>query len=263
MHFIDTHTHIYSEEFNEDRAEVVKRALEAGATHLLLPNCDEPSLRPILNMCHDYPGICLPMIGLHPTEMPEDPHALLDRMEAELAAPNSPYIAVGEVGVDLYWDQSRRDEQIDVFRRQIEWSIQYQLPLSIHMRSAHREMVDTLQPYREQLPGGVFHCFGGTAEEAQELIELFPNFVFGIGGVVTFKKSLLPAILRTTIPLNRIVTETDAPYLTPTPYRGKRNEPAFIPFVVAKLAEIYDRTPEEVGEITSKTARKVFKIDPQ
>ena len=261
MHFIDTHTHIYSEEFNDDRAEVVQRALAAGASHLLLPNCDEPSIAPISRMCQEYPGICLPMIGLHPTEMPESPHPLLDQMEQLLSAPNSPYIAVGEVGVDLYWDQSRREEQIEVFRRQIEWSVRFQLPLSIHMRAAHRDMVETLRPYRDQLPGGVFHCFGGTAEEAEELIELFPNFVFGIGGVVTFKKSQLPAILRTTIPLERVVTETDAPYLTPAPYRGKRNEPAFIPFVIAKLAEIYERTPEEIGEITSQTARKVFKIE--
>ena len=260
MQFIDTHTHIYSEEFDADRTEVVQRAIDAGATHLLLPNCDEPSIAPILKMCSDYPGLCLPMLGLHPTEMPDAPMPLLDKMEEMLSAPNSPYVAVGEVGVDLYWDQSRREEQIEVFRRQIEWSVRFQLPLSIHMRSAHHDMVDTLSPFRGQLPGGVFHCFGGTAKEAHELIELFPNFAFGIGGVVTFKKSQLPAILKTTIPLERVVTETDAPYLTPAPYRGKRNEPAFIPFVVAKLAEIYELTPEEVGLKTSENARKIFNI---
>ena len=260
MQYIDTHTHIYSEEFDEDRAEVVKRALDSGATHLLLPNCDEASIAPILQMSHDYPGVCLPMLGLHPTEMPEEPQPLLDKMEQLLAAPDSPYVAVGEVGMDLYWDQSRREEQIEVFRRQIEWSIRFQLPLSIHMRAAHRDTVDTLLPYRDQLPGGVFHCFGGTAEEAQELAEQFPNFAFGIGGVLTFKKSQLPAILKTTLPLDRIVTETDAPYLAPTPYRGKRNEPSYIPFVIAKLADIYELTPEEVGEITCKTAQKIFNI---
>ena len=261
MQFIDTHTHIYSEEFDEDRADVVDRALKAGAQKIILPNIDEASIPQMMQMCSDYPGVCLPMMGLHPTELPEDPKPLLDKMEALLAAPDAPYVAVGEVGIDLYWDQSRREEQIEVFRRQIEWSIRFQLPLSIHMRSAHRDMVETMRPYREQLVGGVFHCFGGTAEEAAELLELFPNFAFGIGGVATFKKSQLPAILKTTIPLDHVVLETDAPYLAPTPHRGKRNEPSFIPLIIEKLADAYEMHPEKIGEITTQNALRTFKID--
>lgn len=260
MQFIDTHTHIYSEEFDEDRAEVVQRAVSAGAQRILLPNIDEASIPQMMQMCTDYPDLCLPMMGLHPTELPENPYPLLDRMEALLSAPDAPYVAIGEVGIDLYWDTTRREEQIEVFRHQIEWSIRFQLPLAIHMRSAHRDMVETMRPYRTQLTGGVFHCFGGTAEEAAELLELFPNFAFGIGGVSTFKKSLLPAVLKTTIPLNHVIVETDAPYLAPTPYRGKRNEPSFIPFIIAKLADIYELSPEEIGKITTENACRVFKI---
>lgn len=260
MQFIDTHTHIYSEEFDEDRADVVQRAIDAGAQKILLPNIDEASIPQVQQMCQDYPDLCLPMMGLHPTELPDHPQTLLDQMEVLLSAPDAPYIAIGEVGIDLYWDTSRREEQIEVFRRQIEWAVRFQLPLSIHMRSAHRDMVETMRPYKDQLAGGVFHCFGGTAEEAAELLELFPDFVFGIGGVVTFKKSMLPAILRTTIPLDHIVLETDAPYLAPTPNRGKRNEPSFIPLVIEKLADIYEMLPERIGEITTLNALRTFKI---
>lgn len=260
MLFIDTHTHLYTEEFDNDRQETVRRAIEAGATGLLLPNIDGHSIQPMLDMCHAYPGLCFPMLGLHPTELPDEPHTLLDEMERLLDAPDAPYIAIGEIGIDLYWDQSRREEQKEVFQRQIEWAIHRQLPLSIHTRSAHRELVDALAPYQPKLHGGVFHCFGGSAEEARELLDTFPGFVLGIGGTVTFKKSQLPVILKTTVPLNRIVLETDAPYLAPTPHRGKRNEPSFLPLVAEKLAAIYETTPEEVGYITTQNAKKVFHL---
>lgn len=260
MQYIDTHTHIYSEEFDADRDEVVHRAMANGATHLLLANTDESSIAPIRQMCLKYPGFCLPMIGLHPTELPDNPHQALDRMEQLLDASDFTYTAIGEIGMDLYWDTQRLEEQQSVFQRQLEWAAHYDLPISIHMRSAHHEVVEAMRPYRNRLHGGVFHCFGGTAEEAQELLALFPEFAFGIGGVLTFKKSSLPATLKTTLPIEQIVIETDAPYLTPTPYRGKRNEPSYLPFVVAKLADIYNITPEEAGEITCKNAKRIFRI---
>lgn len=285
--FIDTHSHIYGEEFDEDRDAVVQRAVDAGAEHILLPNIDANSVGPMLALCDDYPDLCRPMMGLHPTELPDDPNPLLDQMERMLEAsqatsadctagnernpdatsPAAPaaapaatrFIAVGEVGVDLYWDASRREEQMEVFRRQAEWSVRFGLPLVIHSRSAHKELMEVLTPMKGQLPGGIFHCFGGTADEARELLT-FPGFVLGIGGVVTFKKSQLPNILKECVPLERIVLETDAPYLAPTPHRGKRNETAYVPLIIEKLAEVYDTTPQHVAEVTTRTARSLFKI---
>ncbi len=257
MQFIDTHTHIYSEEFDNDRAEVVERAIKAGAQMLLLPNIDEASIDAMMQLCQRYPVLCRPMMGLHPTELPADPAPLLCRMEQMLSQPNHPFVAVGEVGVDLYWDKTRRDEQIEVFRQQAQWAVHYVLPLMVHTRSAHRELVDTLLPLKDELTG-VFHCFGGTAEEAEELLNTFPGFVLGIGGVLTFKKSKLPAVLHATVPLHRIVVETDAPYLTPHPYRGQRNEPCHIPLVIAKLAEIYDLPIEQVEQTLLDTTHRIF-----
>ena len=257
MHFIDTHSHIYGEEFDEDRNDVVRRALEAGAEYILLPNIDANSVGPMLTLCDDYPQLCRPMMGLHPTELPDDPTPLLDQMEQMLAT--GKYIAVGEVGVDLYWDASRREEQMEVFRRQAEWSIRFGLPLVIHSRSAHAELMEVLSPLKDRLPGGIFHCFGGTADEARELLT-FPGFVLGIGGVVTFKKSTLPAILKECVPLDRIVVETDAPYLAPTPHRGKRNESAYIPLIIEKLADVYATTPDEVARVTTATAKRLFAL---
>lgn len=236
--FVDTHTHIYTEEFDADRSEVIDRARHAGAVALLLPNIDEASIAPMLSLCESYPGLCFPMMGLHPTELPDDPWPLLDRMEQMLAAPDAPYVAVGEVGIDLYWDDSRRDDQIAVLRHQAQWALRYHLPLAIHSRAAHADLVATLRPWADQLTG-VFHCFGGTADEARELLNTFPGFVLGIGGVLTFKKSKLPAVLHAEVPLSRLIVETDAPYLAPTPHRGTRNEPAYIPLVINKLAEVY------------------------
>lgn len=255
---IDTHTHIYGEEFEDDRTAVVARALEAGVNVLLLPNINEASWEPMLQLCAAHPGVCFPMIGLHPTDLPDNPTPLLDRMEQALENPNHPYVAIGEVGIDLYWDDTRATDQVIALQRQAEWAIRFNLPLIIHSRSAHRLLVDTLLPYADKLPGGIFHCFGGTAEEAEELLTAFPRFVLGIGGVVTFKKSTLPEVLKTQVPLSRIVLETDAPYLAPTPHRGKRNEPAYVILVVQKLAEIYEVSPSEVDRITTATARKIL-----
>ena len=255
--FIDTHTHVYTEEFDADRAAVIARAREAGALHLLLPNIDAASVRPMLSLCEAEPDLCRPMLGLHPTELPADPAPVLDEMEAMLRRPGHPFVAVGEVGVDLYWDDSRRAEQLDVFSRQARWAAELSLPLVVHTRSAHHEVVEVLRPLSSRLTG-VFHCFGGTAEEASELLSLFPGFVLGIGGVLTFKKSTLPATLRAAVPLDRIVVETDAPYLAPTPHRGQRNEPSFVPLILQKLADIYQLPLPAVEQQLLRTTRRIF-----
>ncbi len=268
MQFIDTHTHIYGEEFSEDRSAVIRRAIDAGAVGLLLPNVDEASIEPMLSLCRKFSDLCHPMMGLQPEELPADPAPLLQKMydllEANLSAPVTSecdvrFVAIGEVGIDLYWDASRRDEQIEVFRQEVEWAVKFQLPLVIHCRAAHRDLCDVLKPYADSLAGGIFHCFGGTEQEARELLE-FPGFYLGIGGIVTFKKSTLPQVLSSAVPLSRILLETDAPYLTPVPYRGKRNEPAYIPYIINKLAEVYATTPAEVAHLTTINACRLFRI---
>ena len=158
----------------------------------------------------------------------------------------------------MYWDTSRKAEQVDIFKRQLEWAVRYQLPISIHARSAHQEVVETLLPYADKIPSGVFHCFGGNADEACELLDKFPHFALGIGGVLTYKKSTLPAVLQSRVPLHRIVVETDAPYLTPHPHRGKRNEPSYLVHIADKLAQIYGITSEEIKNITSENAKRLF-----
>lgn len=257
MNYIDTHAHLYDEVFDEDRTEVIARARAKGCAAILMPNIDANSLGPMIALSDEWKGYCLPMIGLHPTALPEDPQILLQHFERMLQVPQHPFIAIGEVGVDLYWDETRCEEQMQVFRRQAEWSIKYDLPLVIHMRKAQAEIVEVLSPLKSQLKGGIFHCFGGTEQEAEELLD-FPNFYLGIGGVVTFKKSTLPEVLASTVPLERIVVETDAPYLAPTPYRGKRNEPAHIPLVLHRLAEIYQCSPNDIAQSTTQAAQSLF-----
>ena len=166
------------------------------------------------------------------------------------------------MGIDLYWDDTRRDEQIAVLERQARWAADRGLPLVIHSRNAHRPLVETLRPLANRLTGGIFHCFGGTAEEADELLRTFPTFMLGIGGVVTFKKSTLPQVLADVVPLDRLVIETDAPYLAPTPHRGHRNEPAFIPLVLQRLAEVYGCSAADIAAVTTANARRIFKKLP-
>ena len=254
---IDTHSHIYEPEFNADREEVILRARQAGVEKILLPNINSSSIAPMLDLCRRYSGYCFPMIGLHPTDIePSSYRSELADMARLLEASDHPFIAIGEVGLDYYWDKSNAKEQEEAFRMQIEWAIRHQLPLSIHARSAHRQLVAALNEYRGEALSGVFHCFGGTAEEAQELLQ-FPGFVLGIGGVVTYKKSTLPEVL-TAVPLERVVLETDSPYLSPVPYRGKRNESAYIVEVMRKVANIYNVYEKEVESVTNDNAKRTF-----
>lgn len=254
---IDTHSHIYGPEFADDIDEVISRAQEAGVEQILLPNINAESVEPMLNLWKRYPHYTRPMMGLHPEDVREDWKDVLDHMRPLLEAPDHPYVAVGEVGLDLYWDQTYRKEQLQAFDAQVQWALRFNLPLAIHCRRAHAEMVALLEAYRSE-PGlrGVFHCFGGNAEEAAQLLT-FPGFVLGIGGIVTFKKSTLPQVL-SQVPLSRIVVETDAPYMAPVPHRGKRNESAFVAEVVKMLATIYHTTPKKVSEATNCNTKRIF-----
>lgn len=249
---IDTHSHIYGEEFDDDRDEVVSRALASGVEKILLPNINEGSISSMLDVAKAYPGICYPMMGLHPEDVKEDWEQVLDRMEMQLDG----MIAVGECGLDFYWDSTYRNEQIEAFERQICWARDCDLPLVVHMRKAEPELLDAMDRHKSDGLRGIFHCFGGSRETAQRMLR-HEGFVLGIGGVVTFKNSRLAETL-TTVPLDRIVLETDAPYLTPVPFRGKRNEPAYVAQIASFLSNIYNVSVEEVNKVTNTTVKRIF-----
>ena len=249
---IDTHSHIYGPEFDDDRAEVLQRARLAGVDKVLLPNINEESIARMLQVAKEYPDMCYPMMGLHPEDVKEDWAQVLDRMEMQLDG----MIAVGEVGLDFYWDATFRKEQIEAFERQICWAVERDLPLVIHMRKAEQELLEVMERHKSDGLRGVFHCFGGSKETASRMLK-HEGFVLGIGGVVTFKNSRLAETLRH-VPLDRIVLETDAPYLAPVPYRGKRNEPSYVAHVARFLSDIYNVSEEEVNDVTNLAVKRVF-----
>ncbi len=270
MTFIDTHCHLDGEEFQTDRDQVVQRAREAGCSHIFLPAIDFPSCHSVLTTCQRYPGFCHPMLGLHPEEVRADWRDALAQIKALLESANSKQsgaegstvlspLAIGEVGLDFYWSREFEQEQLQAFEEQVRWSVQTRLPLMIHCRKAQNELVTILKRYAGELPGGVFHCFTGNEQEARQLLD-FPQFVLGIGGVLTFKKSHLPEVLPAVVPLDRIVLETDAPYMAPVPMRGQRNESAFISHVIQRLAEAYGVTAEHVCEVTNSTVARIFSL---
>ncbi len=252
----DTHSHIYGPEFDEDRDSVVARAQGEGVDKILLPNINGETIAPMLALCRKYPGYCFPMMGLHPEDVGDDYQEVLERMLALLEADGNPYIAVGEVGLDFYWDDTRKKQQTDAFAQQVEWAIALGLPLVIHSRNAHRELVDVMRSVKGKHPQGVFHCFCGTLDEAQELLA-FDGFALGIGGVLTYKKSHLPDVVRE-LPLERMVLETDAPYLAPVPHRGMRNESAFVVHTLRRLATEKGLAEEHVSQVTDATALRIF-----
>lgn len=256
MNYIDTHIHLDGHEFDEDRDEVVNRAKTAGVTKMFVPAIDLPSVDSVLAVCRRYPGFTYPMIGLHPEEVKADWPDVLRQMRVRLDDNRQPFIAIGEVGLDYYWSREFENEQLMAFEEQVRWSVETRLPLMIHCRKAQNEMVRLLRKYEKELPGGVFHCFTGNDKEAAELLS-FDGFVLGIGGVLTFKKSHLPEVLPA-IPPERIVLETDAPYMAPVPMRGKRNESAYIRHVISRMAECYGMSEEEVAEVTNENVRRVF-----
>lgn len=253
---IDTHSHIYSEDFDADRAETVQRAKEAGVQHIILPNCDSSTLAPMLALKAEYPGYCHAAIGLHPTSVKTDYEAELAMVRAELMF--NKYVAVGEIGIDLYWDKTFLDQQIKAFQQQIEWALEYKLPVIIHVRDSFRETMNALAPYKSKGLKGVFHSFTGTIDEAQEIIA-FGGFKLGINGIVTFKNSGLAAVVEQ-IALEHILLETDSPYLTPAPHRGKRNESAYVSLVCKKLAEVYNCSTEQIDSQTTQNALALFGI---
>ena len=255
MNLVDSHSHLFLEEFAEDLPQVMDRASEAGVTHIFMPNIDSTTIESMLRVCHEYKGYCYPMIGLHPTSVTADYKKELDFVAQELAASRE-YVAVGEIGLDLYWDKTFLKEQQAALDKQIEWALEYDLPVVLHCREAFDYIYNVLEPYKSTPLKGIFHSFTGTQEEAFRIME-FPGFLIGINGVVTFKKSTLPEVLKS-IPLERVVLETDSPYLTPVPNRGKRNESAYVKYTSVKVAEIYQKSLEQVSEVTSENALKVF-----
>ena len=257
IQYIDTHCHLDGEEFAEDREQVVARAREAGVSAIFLPAIDVKSCQTVLDTCAQYPDYCYPMLGLHPEEVRPDWQAQLAEIRSLITYHSSLIISIGEVGLDFYWSREFEQEQLLAFEEQVRWSVETRLPLMIHCRKAQNEMVSILKKYAHDLPGGVFHCFTGNELEARELLQ-FDGFVLGIGGVSTFKKSHLPEVLPATVPLDCIVLETDAPYMAPVPYRGQRNEPAFVLQVLRRLAEAYGVSEEEVARTTTETAKRVF-----
>ena len=255
---IDTHSHIFSEEFDEDLSDVIARARTVGVTHVFLPNIDDTSIDAMHAVCRQYPGYCFPMLGFHPTSVDADAIYKVKEMK-KLLVEGHPYVAIGEVGMDLYWDKTYLREQQQVLDEQIGWALEWNLPLIIHCREAFPALFEVLEFYKQTGLTGIFHSFTGTVEEAEELMT-YSNFMIGVNGVITFKKSTLPEVLKKTIPLERLVLETDSPYLAPVPFRGKRNESAYVKQVAVKLAELYET---EIGEVERKTtlnALKIFKI---
>ena len=255
---IDTHCHLDGEEFKTDLADVIARAREAGVEAIGVPGIDLNSCETVPALCRQYPGYCYPMLGLHPEEVRADWREVLAQIRRHLSLE---VVAIGEVGLDYYWSREFEQEQLLAFEEQVKWAVELQLPLMIHCRKAQNELVAILKRYKDQLPGGVFHCFTGNALEAQELLQ-FDRFVLGVGGVSTFKKSLLPEVLPAVVPLDRLVLETDAPYMAPVPMRGQRNEPAFVAYVLRRLAEAYGVSEEEMTRRTNANCEKILNIHP-
>ncbi|MGB0915679.1 MAG: TatD family hydrolase [Crocinitomicaceae bacterium] len=254
--FIDTHTHLFSDSFDEDREEVIQRAINAGVELCLLPNIDVDTIDAMHELEKAYPQNCYSMMGLHPGSVGEDWQAKLDVIKENLFARK--YIAVGEIGMDLYWDKSHIDAQREAFKMQVEWAKELKLPIVIHARDAFQEIYEVLDELDDENLSGVFHCFTGTVEDVAK-INGYRNFKFGIGGVLTYKNSKLDRVVKD-IPLDKLILETDSPYLPPTPHRGKRNESSYLLHVAEKLADVHGVTLAEVEKQTTLTAKNLFNL---
>lgn len=255
MNYIDSHSHLYLEEFSKDLPEVIERARQAGVEKILLPNIDSATIDDMLSVCSAYKGYCYPMMGLHPTSVGASYREELAVVEERLSS-SADFIAVGEVGLDLYWDKTYLKEQTEAFDKQINLAMDYGLPVVIHSRDSFEQVYDILSAYRKSALKGVFHSFTGSLPEAERLME-FEGFMLGINGVVTFKNSNLSETLRS-VPPERIIVETDAPYLTPVPYRGRRNESSYLEYTLATIAGIYGLSVREMAAITRRNTLEVF-----
>jgi len=256
--YIDTHTHLFLEEFDEDRAEVVARAKEAGVSCVFMPDIDSTTHQRLMDMCQAYPDFCYPLVGVHPESVTENYHSELDFVRKELEQNSQRYIGIGEIGIDLYWDATYQKEQEMVFQQQVEWSLEFDMPIVIHCRSAFDAIYAILKKYDADKLRGIFHSFTAAEDETERMLE-FPHFLLGINGIVTFKKSPLPEVLKR-VPFDRVVVETDAPYLAPVPKRGKRNESAYVFYTLQKVAEVYGLTTEEMASKTTENALRVFNL---
>jgi len=252
LRLIDSHTHLYDEQLLADEAQI-QRAIDAGVTKMFMPNCDSGTITGMLQLADMWPANCMPMMGLHPCYVKEHYKEELNLVAEWLK--KRKFYAIGEIGLDYYWDLTYKKEQKEAFETQIDWALQYNLPIVIHSRESTPDCIELVRKKQNGLLRGIFHCFSGTLEEAKEITGL--GFYLGIGGVATYKKSTLPEIIKE-MPLANIVLETDAPYLAPAPYRGKRNESSYIPIIAQKIAEIKNISIEEVAAITTSNSEKVF-----
>lgn len=256
--FIDTHTHCYSGEFDSDRSEVIHRAIRQGVTRMFLPAIDSGYTERLLKLASDFPEHCLPMAGLHPTSVKENYREELDHVAALLSDSGRTFYAVGEIGIDLYWDRTFEKEQIEVFNRQLDLAVQYGLPAVIHTRNSMDLALEILETRNDKGMSGIFHCFSGNLTQAKRAIAL--GFLLGIGGVVTYRNSGLQTVVEQ-IPLDHLVLETDAPWLPPVPHRGSRNEPSYIPLIAEKIADLKKVIPDLVARTTTENAAKLFRIN--
>jgi TatD DNase family protein len=251
--FVDTHAHLYASQFDEDRTAMIERAVEKGVEHFFLPNIDLASIEPMLALEEQFPERCHAMMGLHPCSVDADYKKVLDTIEGWLQKRS--FCAVGEIGLDYYWSKDFVKEQQDAFRIQCRWAKELDLPIVIHARDSIDDLIALVREEKTDNFRGIFHCFGGSPEQAQQITDL--GFLLGLGGVLTFKKARLDAVIEP-IDLKHLVLETDAPYLSPTPYRGKRNESGYIPIIAQKLAEVKDLPIEKIAAATTQNALTLF-----
>jgi TatD DNase family protein len=253
---IDSHSHIYLEQFDPDRDEIIERARIAGLSRILLPNVDSSTIGAMLEAEQQYPGICYAMMGLHPTSVKDNYAEELNLIEQWLD--KRPFLAIGEIGMDLYWDTTFKKQQQEVLATQLSWAAEKEMPVVIHTREAFPEIFDVFEKHYDNRLSGVFHSFTGSLEDARHILQM-PNFYLGINGVVTYKNSTLPQVL-SEVGYERLLLETDAPYLPPVPFRGKRNEPSYVAYTRDKIAEIFGIDPARVTDTTTQNAQKLFKL---
>lgn len=256
MVLIDTHSHIYLPEFANEVNQVIERSRKAGVLKIFLPNIDSTSVLHMLNLEAKYPGTCYSVMGVHPTSVKENYREELRHAETWLL--KRKFFGIGETGIDLYWDTAFKNEQIEVFEQHVVWAKQLRLPLIIHSRSSIPLLLEIIRPYVSEDLKGIFHCFTGSYEEAKQALNM--GFLLGIGGIVTYKNGGMDVLVRK-IGISRVVLETDAPFLPPVPFRGKRNEPSYLPIIAAKVAELLNISAEEVALVTTENARKLFNFE--